>query len=60
VDVWWSSVILKYNICSSFKKPEHSGVLDIRIILPWIFRKWDGVAWTGFICLRIGTGGGLL
>jgi len=30
-----------------------------RIILKWIFRKWDR-AWTGLNWLRIGTGGGLL
>ena len=29
-------------------------------ILKWIFKKWDGEAWTGLIWLRIGTGGGLL
>jgi len=29
-----------------------------RIILRWIFRKWDVGAWTGFIWLRIGIGGG--
>ena len=28
-----------------------------RIILRWIFRKWDGVIWTGYSWLRIGTGG---
>jgi len=28
-----------------------------RIILKFIFKKWDG-AWTGLIWLRIGTGGG--
>jgi hypothetical protein len=27
-----------------------------RIILKWIFKKWDG-AWTELISLRIGTGG---
>jgi len=32
---------------------EDSGV-DGRIILRWIFRKWDIRAWTGSICLRIG------
>jgi len=32
--------------------------LDGRIILRWIFRKWDVGVWTGSICLRIGTGGG--
>ena len=34
--------------------------IDGRIILRWIFRKWDVGAWTGLIWLRIGTGGGLL
>jgi hypothetical protein len=31
-----------------------------RILLMWIFRKWDMRAWTGSIWLRIGTGGGHL
>jgi hypothetical protein len=31
-----------------------------RIILKWIFKKWDGGAWTGLKWLRIGTCGGLL
>ena len=31
-----------------------------KIILKWIFKKWDVGPWTGLICLRIGTGGGLL
>jgi hypothetical protein len=34
--------------------------VDGRIILRWIFRKWDVWAWTGSIWLRIGTGGGNL
>jgi hypothetical protein len=33
--------------------------VDGRIILKWIFQKWDG-ARTGFRWLRIGTEGGLL
>jgi hypothetical protein len=28
--------------------------IDGRIILRWIFRKWDVGAWTGWIWLRIG------
>jgi hypothetical protein len=38
---------------------EDQGV-DGRIILKWILRKHDLRVWTGFICLRIGIGGGLL
>jgi hypothetical protein len=34
--------------------------VDGRIILRWIFRKWDGGAWAELIWLRIGTGGGQL
>jgi hypothetical protein len=34
--------------------------LDSRIILRWIFRKWDVGAWTGLIWLRKKTGGGHL
>jgi len=33
-------------------------IVDGRIILRWIFRKWDVVAWTGSSWLRIGTGCG--
>jgi hypothetical protein len=31
-----------------------------RIILRWIFTKWDVGVWTGLSWLRIGTGGGHL
>jgi len=31
-----------------------------RIILRWIFRKWDVEAWTGLSWLGIGTGVGHL
>jgi len=33
---------------------------DGRIILRWIFGKWDGGAWSGLIWLRIGIDGGFL
>ena len=33
---------------------------DERIILRWIFRKWELVLWTGLIWLRIGSGFGRL
>jgi len=32
--------------------------VDVRIMLRWIFRKWDVRVWTGSSWLRIGTGGG--
>jgi len=32
-------------------------VVDGRIILRWIFRKWDVRVWIGLIWLRIGTDG---
>jgi len=34
--------------------------LDERIILRWIFKKWDLGARTGLIWLKTGTGGGHL
>jgi hypothetical protein len=36
---------------------EHPG-LHRRIILRWIFRKWDVGMWTGSSWLSIGTGAG--
>jgi hypothetical protein len=33
---------------------------DGRVILRWIFRKWDVGVWTRSRWLRIGTGGGHL
>jgi hypothetical protein len=34
--------------------------VDGRIILRWIFRKWDVGVWNELSWLRIGTGGGHL
>jgi hypothetical protein len=47
------------------EKPEGKGLLgdpgvDGRIILRWIFRKWDVGVWIGLDRLRIWTGGGNL
>jgi hypothetical protein len=50
--VWWGSLTERDHL--------EETCVDRRIILRWIFRRWDGVAWTGSIWLRIGTGGGHL
>ena len=42
------------------KRPPGDPGVDGRIILRWIFRKWDLGVWTGSIWLWIGTGGGHL
>jgi len=44
------------------REEDHLGDPDVdgRIILRWIFSKWDGGVWTGSSWLRIGTGGGHL
>jgi hypothetical protein len=42
------------------KKPLGRPVIDGRIILRWIFRKWDVGVRTRLSWLRIGTGGGHL
>jgi hypothetical protein len=39
-----------------WKNPDVYG----RIILKWIFNRWDKAAWTGLISFRIRAGGGLL
>jgi len=50
---WWGNLRERDHL-------EDSDV-DGRLIIRWIFRKWDGGrAWTGSSWLRIGTGGGHL
>ena len=46
----------------NLRERDHWGDPDVdgRIILKWIFRKWEGVVGTGWSWLRIGTGGGRL
>ena len=45
---WWGNL----REGDHFEDP----VADGRIILIWMFRKWDVKAWTGLIWLRIRTG----
>jgi hypothetical protein len=49
---WWRDL----REVSYLKDPGLHG----RIILKLITKRWDGVAWTGLIWLRLGTGGELL
>ena len=51
-EFWWVNLREGAN----WKDP---GV-DGRIILRWIFRKWDVGVWTGLIWLKIGIIGGHL
>jgi hypothetical protein len=45
----------------NLKGRDHSEDLGIdgKIIVEQISRKYGGKVWTGFICLRIGSSGGL-
>ena len=56
------TAIHKTELYSVLRERDHLGDpdLDGRIILKWIFRKWDVGVWTGPSWLRIGTGGGHL
>jgi hypothetical protein len=49
---WWGNLRKRDHL-------EDPG-LDGRVILRWIFRKWDGGVWIGSMWLRIETGGGHL
>jgi hypothetical protein len=42
------------------RRPLGDPDVDGRIILKWIFRKWEEVLGTGWSWLRIGTDGGNL
>jgi hypothetical protein len=49
---WWGTLREKDHL--------EDAVVDGRIILRWIFRKWDGGIWTRSMWLRIETGSGHL
>ena len=55
------------EVCTRFwlgnrRERDHWGDqdVDVRIILRWIFRKWEGIVGTGWGWFRIGIGGGRL
>jgi len=51
-EFWWDNL----------RERDHLEDLDLdgRVIFKWIFRKWDPGVWTGFLWIRIRTGGGRL
>ena len=49
---WWGNL-------REIDRLEYPGI-DGRIILRWIYRKWEVRTWTGLIGLKIGTGGEVL
>jgi hypothetical protein len=53
-------MVLFFMIIEGLRERDHWIDRDVggRIILRWIFRKWEGVVGTGWSWLRIGTGGG--
>jgi len=50
--IWWEELRERDHL-------EDLGV-DVRLILKWISKNFDGLPWTGLIWFRIGTNGGLL
>ena len=53
--VWEGGEVLTRFWCENLRERDHLGDtgVDGRIILRWIFRKWDVGIWTGSIWLRI-------
>ena len=49
---WWGDLMERDHL-------EDLGI-DRKIVLKWIFKKWDGEAWKRLLWPRLGTGGWLL
>jgi hypothetical protein len=55
-----SSDVVRGDLRENLSKRDHWGDPGMygKIILKWIFRKWDVKVWPGLAWLRIETGGG--
>ena len=60
--VWWRGEVCTGFWLAHLRERDHWADPDIdgRIIVSWIFRKWEGVVGTGWSWLRIRTCGGRL
>jgi len=60
--VWEAGEVHTWFWWGDLRERDHLGDPDVdgRIILRWIFKKWDGESWTVSTWLRIGTVGGFL
>jgi hypothetical protein len=61
----WAGHVARIELCTGFwwgslREGDHWGDPDVnrKIILRWIFGKWEGFVGTGWSGLRIGTVGG--
>jgi len=59
---YWGEERRIQGFVGNLSERDHLGVpgVDGRILLRWIFRKWDVGAWNGLSWLRIRKGGGHL
>jgi hypothetical protein len=58
--VWETGEVPTGFLCGILREKDQLEELGVngRMILKWIFERWDREAWTGLIWLRIGTSGG--
>jgi len=57
--VEWRVAYRFFFLWGNLREGDHLEDLGVggKIIIKWIFRKWNGEAWAGLIWLRIGTNG---
>ena len=62
ISIWNKEELPEDFLVGNLRQRDHWGDPDVdgRIILRWIFRKWEGIVGTAWSWLKIGTGGGHL